>query len=163
MAQIIVKYVVMAGMIGFAGMFLVVGIRDFLSQRRLISQARPVSVHIVQSQVVKHVSADTDSRLLRSNSTTSYRPEVRFRYVVDGREYESEMLRPSIIGSSYASEEGAAQEIASYPAGRTVTGFYSPTDPGGAFLKLEAGAGATVFLILGTILPAVGWVAVKLV
>jgi hypothetical protein len=65
---------------------LYVGVTQYLLQRRLIANAIAIEVEIVKSEVFKSVSADTDQRLDRNTSTTTYRPDLRFRYAYDGIE-----------------------------------------------------------------------------
>jgi len=77
---------------GLGVMLLVVGTREFFIQRRIMATAVPVEATVLSSQVVSSRSADTDTRPLRDNSTTSHRPEVRFAYTFGGVRYESDLL-----------------------------------------------------------------------
>jgi hypothetical protein len=121
----------------------------------------PIEVEIIKSEVFKSVSADTDRRLERNNSTTSYRPDVRFRYAYGGQEYESDLLRPTIIVQGYASKESATEELARFPVGARVPAFIDPQHPDKAYLKNEEFAGPIVFIILGIILPPLAWIVGK--
>lgn len=142
---------------------LYVGATQYFLQRRLMTNAMAIEVEIIKSEVFKSVSADTDQRLNRSNSTTSFRPEIRFRYTFDGREYESDLLGPTIIVQGYASAENAAKELAPYPLGSRALAFVDPQHPDKAFLKKEELAGPAVFMILGVILPPLAWFVGKYV
>ena len=142
---------------------LYVGVTQYFLQRRLMRHAIPIEVEIVKSEVFKSASADTDRRLDRNNSTTSFRPEVRFRYVFAGREYESDLLRPTTIVQGYASAENAAKEIALFPKGSKALAYVDPQHPDKAFLQKETSAGPAVFMIVGVILPPLAWIVGKYV
>jgi len=153
MAQIIV-FLIFGG---FGLVMLYVGVTQYFRQRRLLRRAQPVNAIILKSEVFSSKSADTDSRLQRDNSTTTHRPEVRFRYEVNGQTYESELLYPNIIVVTYASRESAAEALAPYPLNAKVHAFVDPSLPGQAYLIAEAGAGPVVFIIIGVLLPPVAW------
>lgn len=148
---------------GFGVVLLVVGIREFVAQRRLLAAARPIDAEILRSEVRSSRSSDTDRRTLRDNSTTSHTADVLFRYELDGRTYESELLRPSIIVRGHASAEGAMDELRPFPVGATVTAHVDPSQPDKAFLVAEKSMGPIVFIIIGVLLPPIAWFAGKLV
>ena len=148
---------------GFAAMFLDVGTMQFLQQRRNLAHAEPVDALIVHSTVKMSKTRDTDQRVGFSNSATSYLPEVRFRYTVAGREYESERLHPSIIEQSFASEREAAAVLAPFPLQATVRAHVNKAHPDQAFLIAEKSSGPIVFLTLGALLPPLGWIVGKYV
>lgn len=148
---------------GFGVMLLYVGITQFVQQRRNMTDAPPIDATVVHSQVVSHTSADTDSRLGRSTSTTSHRPDVRFRYQVLGTQYESDRLYPNIIVTSYASTERAAEALAPFALHATVRAYVDPAHPEQAFLIRESGKGPLVFVVLGLLLPPLAWVVGKYV
>jgi Protein of unknown function (DUF3592) len=153
MAQIII-FLIFGG---FGSVMLYVGVTQYFRQRRLLRRATPVNATIVRSEVFSSKSADTDSRLQRDNSTTTHRPEVRFRYEVNGQTHESELLYPNIIVVTYASRESAAEALARYPVNANVRAFVDPSLPDQAYLIAEAGAGPVVFMIIGMLLPPVAW------
>lgn len=142
---------------GLGFMMLYVGVTQYFLQRRLFRHARPIDVTVTRSEVITSKSANTDRRLLRNNSTTSHRPEVRFRYEIDGRSYESDLLTPTIIVTSTASREDVVEFLKPYPVGAQVTAWVDPGTPDKAFLQLERSAGPTVFIILGVLLPPLAW------
>jgi len=148
---------------GFAAMFLYVGAMQFWQQRRNLAHAEPVDAIIVHSAVKVSKTPDTDQRVGFSNSTTSYLPEVRFRYGVAGTEYMSERLRPSIIEQSYGSEREAAEVLAPFPLDARVRAHVNKAHPDQAFLIAERSNGPLVFLVLGVMLPPLGWVVGKYV
>ncbi len=140
---------------GFA--LLYVGITQYFLQRRLLANAVPIDVEIVKSEVLKSVSSNTDRRLLHNNSTTSYRPELLFRYTYGGREYSSDLLRPNIIVTGSASAESAAEELKPFPVGARVKAYLDPGIPDKAYLLQEKGAGPAVFMVIGILLPPLAW------
>jgi hypothetical protein len=148
---------------GFAAMFLYVGVMQWWQQRRNLTHAEQVDATIVHATVTSSTTRDTDQRVGFSNSTTTHSPEVRFRYVVAGATYESTRLYPSIIERSYASAESAREQIAPYPLGATVRAWVNPAHPEQAFLIAERGNGPVVFIVLGVLMPVVGWLVGKIV
>ena len=136
-----------------------VGITQYLAQRELMQNAEPVRAEIVLSRVVAGTSADTDRRVgpTRDTSTTSYTPEVRFRYEIDGGTYESDLLHPNIIVRGYVSADGAAGDLKPYPLGSVVTAWVDRRHPERGFLIPEEGAGPLVFMIVGLVLPPLAW------
>jgi hypothetical protein len=134
-----------------------VGVTQYRLQRRLLGHSVPVEVEIVKSEVFSSTSRDTDRRPGRSTSTTTHRPDVRFRYEVDGRTYESDLIYPNVIVRSYASHGAAAEELRPFPVGGRVVGFVDPTIPDKAFLIRDEGGGPKVFIVLGVILPPLAW------
>ena len=148
---------------GFGLMLLYVGATQLIQQRRSLTNAERVDAVIVHSEVFTSTSADTDARLLRSNSTTSHRPDVKFRYAVGGQQYESDLLYPTIIVTSYASRDEAAKELAPFPVNARVRAFVDPSHPEQAFLIANAGKGPIVFIIIGLLLPPLAWFVGKYV
>lgn len=142
-------FVAMFGGLGL--MLLYVGVTQFFLQRRIAANAQPIEAEIIRSDVTKSVSKDADPSLSRNTSTTTYSPNVRFRYLIDGVAHESDMLRPTIIGMSFASHEEAAKELEPFPLGARVTAYADAAHPDKAFLVLEKGAGPLVFMIVGPI------------
>ena len=153
MTQIIV-FIIFGGL---GAMFLVVGVRELLTQRRLLASAIPVEAEIVHAGISRSRSADTDRSPMRSTSTTSYTSDIRFRYVSGGATHESERLRPTMIVRGHASHESAAREIAAFPVGARVTAYVDPREPDKAFLLREKSAAPAVFLALGIVLPPLAW------
>jgi hypothetical protein len=148
---------------GFAAMFLYVGATQWWQQRRNMEHAESIDATIVQSEVTVSTTRDTDGRVGFSNSTTTHSPEVRFSYVVSGTTYESTRLYPTIIGRSYTSASDAANELAPFPLNAKVRAWVNPAHPDQAFLVAENGNGPIVFLILGLLLPPIGWFVGKYV
>lgn len=152
-------FVLMFG--GLGAMLVYVGVTQYFIQKRIAANARPIQVEIIRSDVTRSESKDTDRSLTRNTSTISWSPNVRFRYVVNGRTYESEMLRPNIIGTSYASQAEAAEVIAPYLVGAKVLAYVDDRHPDKAFLILEKGAGPVVFMLVGPIALAAAYLAFR--
>ena len=142
---------------GFGLMMLGVGVKQHFEQKRLLANARSVEVEIIQSEVFVSTSRDTDRGSSSSTSTTTYRPDLKFRYLVGGVKYESDRLYPTIIVRSFASRESAAEVLKPFPVGAKVKAFVDDTQPDKAFLIAQAGAGPIVFIIIGVLLPPVAW------
>jgi Protein of unknown function (DUF3592) len=148
---------------GFGIMFLYVGITQFVQQRRNLANAERVDAVITESSVSVSKTADTDGRVGFSNSTTSYSPDVRFRYVVSGERYESTRLYPSIIGRGYASHADAAAELAPFPLEAKVRAWVNRSHPDQAFLIGEKTNGPLVFIVLGFAMIPIAWGVGKIV
>lgn len=152
-------FVLMFG--GLGVMLVYVGVTQYFLQKRIAANARPVQAEIIRSDVTRSVSKDTDRSLARNTSTTTWSPNVRFRYLVNGATYESDMLRPNIIGTSFASQEEAASELAAFPLGAQVTAYVDEKHPDKAFLILEKGAGPLVFMLVGPIALAAAYLSFR--
>lgn len=148
---------------GLGAMMFYVGVTQYALQQRIAEYARPIEVEIIHSEVTRSVSSDTDTRIGRDNSTTTYAPEVRFRYIIEGRAYESAMMRPNIIETTYGSHEDAAAELADYPLGARVQAWVDDAHPENAFLILEKGIGPIVFTIVGLLALGVAYLAFRFI
>ena len=142
---------------GLAVVLLVVGLGQVVQQRRLLDHAEPVDAVITHSQVFSSTSTDTDARLGRSNSTTTHRPDVKFRYTVAGSAHESDLLYPTSIARTYASAEAAAAELAPFALNASVRAWVNPAMPDKAFLLAEKSQAPLVFIVLGVLLPPLAW------
>lgn len=159
MARLIVFLVFAA----FGVVMLVVGATQYIQQRRLLAAAEPIEVEIVRSEVFSSESKPAGSKPLQSRSTTSHRPELAFRYEVDGATYESDLLHPTIIVQGYASRESAAEVLREYPVGARVQGYVDRSRPDKAFLRREASLAPLVFMIVGIALVPIAWFGSRLV
>ena len=142
---------------GFAAMFLVVGVREFVQQRRNLAHAEPVDAVILESRVHVSTTRDTDYSISRSTSTTSYRPDVRFAYTVRGESYESDRLQATVIVRAYASWQAADDELAPFPVGARVSAWVNPAYPDQGFLVAERSVAPAIFVVLGVLMPFIGW------
>lgn len=148
---------------GFGLVMLYVGATQFFQQRKLLAESERVDAVVTYSQVFTSTTSDTDTRLNRSNSTTTHRPDVNFKYVVAGQEYESDLLYPTIIVQTSASRESAAEELAEFPVGARVRAFVNREHPDKAFLVAQSSSAPLVFIVIGVLLPPLAWFAGKLV
>lgn len=153
MAQII-TFIIFGG---FGFVMLYIGVTQLFQQKRLIQNAETVDAVITHSEVFTSKSADTDGKLGTSNSTTSHRPDVKFRYTVSGHEYESDLLHPTIIVRGYASRESAAEALVPFPVGAKVRASVDPSLPDKAYLVAESSNAPTVFIVIGILLPPLAW------
>ncbi len=87
---------------------------------------RPVEAYVVASRVARSSSGSGASR------TTSYRPEITYRYTVDGREYTSRTYQ--FMGVGQGSQAAATGIVSRYPVGGKVTAYYDPRRPSVAIL-----------------------------
>lgn len=140
-----------------AVMLIVVGVREMARQAWLIRTADPVEAVIVESRVNASTSHDSDRRLNRDNSTTTYEPIVRFRFTLDGVEHEGERLRPTAIVQTYPSSDAAAAVLQAYSVGAKVEAWASRAHPEWAFLERIASLGPLIFTTIGVALPGVVW------
>jgi hypothetical protein len=145
----------------FSLMMLHVGVGQFVQQRTLTVGAKIVEATITKSEVRMSKSSDTDQRLGRDNSTTSYTPEVRFAYEVDGKTHESEMLYPTQIVQGYASEESAAMELRAFPLHARVRAHVHPSHPDKGYLIPQKSYAPAVFIVIGLVLPVVTWLVTR--
>ncbi len=134
---------------GLGVMLIVVGCREFVAQKRVMAMAVPVEATILSVRVVSSRSIDSDTRLLRDNSTTSHTPEVRFAYTLGGVRYESDQLRPTVIQRGYASAEAAAAEVAEYKVGSQTKAYADASMPERGFLRLHSSSGPVWFIVAG--------------
>jgi hypothetical protein len=153
MAQII-TFVIFGG---FGVMMLYVGVTQWRQQKHNLANAVRVDAVITHSAVFTSTSADTDSRLGRSTSTTTHRPDIKFRYRVLGTEYESENLYPTDIVRGYAGADAAAAELAPFPVGTAVRAYVDREQPAKAFLIASRSKGPIVFIMIGLLLPPLAW------
>ena len=142
---------------GFGLVMLYVGITQFVQQRQNLANAERVDATIIESVVFTSTTRDTDSRVGSSNSTTSHRPDVKFRYVMAGTTYESDLLYPTKIVRGYASKSAAAEELSAFPVNASVRAYVDPAHPERAFLIAEKTSGPIVFIIIGLLLPPLAW------
>jgi len=131
---------------GFGLMMLYVGCTQWWLQRRLMRHAVPVTARITHSAVFRRPATDDDE-------IGTERPEVRFRYQVQGRSYESDLLHPTIILQG----ESCADVLAAYPLHASVMAWVDPAHPDKGFLRPQAGAGPGVFVAIGLLLPPAAW------
>lgn len=84
----------------------------------------------------------------RGTSPDSYRPQVRYRYVVDRISYESDQVTPLQYSSS---ESWASAMLGRVPTNSIVTAYYHPTDPSAAYLLREISFLPYIFVLVAMI------------
>lgn len=67
------------------------------------------------------------------NSPLAYRPEIHYRYTVDGKTHTASHVRRVEGRSSH--KEGAEAKLAEYPVGKEITAWVNPADHGFAILE----------------------------
>ncbi len=136
---------------GFGVALLCVGVTEFFQQRRLLTSAHPVQAEIIDSSV-----RCIDSSAARPGA---YCAAVRFRYRIDGAEYESDRLYPTFIRPGYESPASAAAELAPFPPRANVVAHVDPEDPARAFLVPRGTSMPLMCILLGLVIPPVSWIA----
>lgn len=103
---------------------------------------------VVESRVVESRSTDSDG-----DTSTTYRPYIKYEYQVVGTTFTSDKLAigPAVSTSNYRKSE---EKVRRMPVGAAVTVFYNPDDPTDAVLEQRSNAG--LMLALGIIFVAVG-------
>ena len=101
----------------------------------------------------------TPGRILTSDITTvdrlgrdSFLPRLRYRYTVDGTEYQGSRLSFRI----YTYPHRAILAAYHYPAGDLVTVHYNPAAPDRSVLDLDVGPRPWVHITLGAALCVIG-------
>ena len=90
---------------------------------------------------------------VRGSDSTTYRPEIVYRYEVDGEPFESNVYDAHGAGFSNSDRSRAFEAVKANPAGATVTAYVDPADPSRAMLDREWSGGLMWLLVL---LPAMG-------
>jgi hypothetical protein len=103
---------------------------------------------VLESRVVESLSTDSDG-----DTSTTYKPYVKYEYSVIGATYTSDHIGigPAVSSSNLRKAQDAVNRM---PVGGTVTVFYNPDDPSDAVL--EQRSNATVMLVVGIVLAAIG-------
>ena len=93
----------------------------------------PVDGAVYYSQVRKRMSSRPHTST-GDRYEVSYDAEIRYRYRVGRRQYESNDFVYNTM-HSFTREDEARMEVAAYPVGRTVRVFYNPDNPQQACLR----------------------------
>lgn len=119
------------GVIGVATYFIVGGmLRQIAAAHYLETMGK-----VVSSRVESH----------RGSDSTTYSPELEYRYTVDGRTYTGDRYAYSTGGSS---DSSYARDIVNrHQAGKTVTVYYDPNDPAEAVLTKDVQNESYFFLL----------------
>lgn len=109
--------------------FIGMGIQRAWDQQRFVVDAKTTEAYMEGSTF--KIDAKTDSKGRR---TVSYEPSVSYLYTVNNVTYRSNRAFPT---RTQTSKETAEKIVADFPAGRTVTAWYSPANPSVAHLIHE--------------------------
>jgi len=90
---------------------------------------------------------------LGSKGSTTYRPVITYRYVVDGVEHTSDRLSGAVITHGRSWAQGRCD---AYPVGSEVTVYYNPRDPAKAVLESGMQWSSLLFVAIGAGLFAAG-------
>jgi hypothetical protein len=117
----------------------------------------------VRGRVVRSLVRE-ETELVRhpDEPPTMYHPQVRYEYVVDGREYAA--TRIALMDRAASWRSYADRVIARYPYGREITVYYDPDDPRQAVLERdEAKFWAMCFVAGGValVVGALAWVGLQ--
>jgi hypothetical protein len=132
--------------------FVVIGLVLLYIYFRSLAQVRAsegwsaVQGTVVESWVRRSDTTDNDGSV-----SSSYYPEVRYKYQVMGNEFQGEKITfgPKGGGNHYAAEK----VIAKYPSGANVMVYYQPDKPNNAVLERSV---SRMLLVFGIILVAAG-------
>ena len=123
----------------------------FNVKRGLESSGWPtVDGKITRSSVVKQVTRDPKT----SRNRTSYKPDVRFSYKVNGKSFSANKV--SFGDYSSGSQRRAEKIIKRYPSGKSVSVHYSLKDPGVAVLETHITLALFIPLLGGIIFLGIG-------
>lgn len=103
---------------------------------------------VIESRVIESRSTDSDG-----DTSTTYRPYIKYEYQVVGSVFTSDKLAvgPAVSTSNYRKSE---EKVRQMPIGAAVTVYYNPDDPTDAVL--EQRSNAKLLMILGIVFAAVG-------
>ncbi|CAN5228125.1 DUF3592 domain-containing protein [soil metagenome] len=121
--------------------------RDSASKAWPTVWGKIIHAGIVTEQREEKRDDDGDSQI---RIITRYRPDVRFAYIVDGREFHSGTWKWGWT-SLYPDEQGAKAATAKYAAGTSVPVFYNATKPDEAVLEPGNRSGSRVQLMFGAV------------
>jgi hypothetical protein len=113
----------------------------------------------VRGRIVRSLVRE-DTPLIRGadEARAMYQPELRYEYVIDGREHAA--TRIDLLDRAASWPGFAERVIARYPMWSEVTVFYDPTDPRRALLERDLAPRWAFWIIvagLAITLGAIGW------
>ncbi len=133
--------------IGGGGYMIYRGIQDRKKAKASLSWPSTPG-RVIESRVVESSSTDSDG-----DTTTTYRPYIKYEYQVVGATFTSDKLSigPAVSTSNYRK---SAEKVSRMPPGAAVNVFYNPDDPTDAVLEQRSNAG--VMLTIGIIFAVIG-------
>jgi hypothetical protein len=87
-----------------------------------------------------------ESSIDRKIHGSEWTARVRYRFTVQGREYESRQISFKVRSATLAAER---KLVAAYPLGRKVRVFYNPKEPSLAVLERNSSYGWLLFVAFG--------------
>jgi hypothetical protein len=126
------------------GILLALGVNNYRDGEATKSW-ESTSARVLSADVREDVDTKRDSNG-RSRTRTTYKPVIRYEYMVDGNSYQGNRIR---FGDYQGGEDRAYDAINRYPAGSNVPVYYDPANPGDAVL--EQGADQTGVYLFGGI------------
>lgn len=104
-----------------------------------------------------YASRVVEERLRDGDNEIMYRPEIRYEYVVDGKEFAAKRLGLEDTSASWRSDADGI--VDRFPIGREVEIFYNPENPGEALLEpTDAVKGGMILLVAGGVIGVGGFV-----
>lgn len=95
--------------------------------------------------IERHIEQHTD---MKHRTTTRYRANVKYKYAIDGKFYENDMVYFDLVWSDY---NEAKEIIDDYPKDAVIKVYYDPSNPKKSVLKQGSGGGY-IFMLVGAII-----------
>lgn len=118
---------------------------------------------IESSQLESYMSTSTSGSgsSRRTSTTEMFRPQIRYRYQVDGREFSGTRVWAVDYSSSGRGEMQAV--VDRYPVGQAAQVHYDPEKPENAVLETGAGWLGTIFMAIGIFFVLLGSILFKVI
>lgn len=151
---------VLGGAFALFGLPLVgLALSTFAKDRRIARWPRAPGT-VVSSRIASSTGTTRDKQGY-SQEYTSYTPEVTYRYVIDGTEYEGSAVARGELSTTTRSAVEAC--VDRYAPGNAIEVLYDPTDPTTAYLEVRRSIGALILLGFGGLLMGIGVLIIALV
>jgi len=134
----------------FAGIGIYLILRSRKDKAKIAATAGWPSVmgRVLESRIIESSSTDSDG-----DSSTTYRPHVRYEYEVMGNVYANDKVHAGMVVST-SNYKKSQETAARYPIDSAVRVFFNPENPAEAVLEQKA---STVpLLVIGIVFLAVG-------
>lgn len=109
-----------------------------------------IEAEVLHSELRSQTETDSGAR------STTYFPEIRYEYTVDGETFTSESVYPTQLGGT--SNHSKMQSLVdSHPVGERVEAYYHPENPDRSFLVDESSTKQAIFgTLVSTCLTLIG-------